>query len=92
MPSVISAPSTKLIARPMPSFVPPSASAVPPPGSSCSWLASMKPAATKSAVPMPICTARREKPETMPAPSHAPATAAAISSTSVVKSTVTMAM
>ena len=41
---------------------------------------------------MPICTFRRDQPATTPAPSHAPATDAAIIPTSVVISTSTIAM
>ena len=49
----------------------------------------MMPAAAKSSTPMPIWMRRRGQPATTPAPSHAPATAAAIMSTSVFISTST---
>ena len=44
-------------------------------------------AATSSALPIPICTLRFGQLATTPAPSHAPATAAAIIRISVVGST-----
>ena len=47
-------------------------------------------AARSNAEPMPSCTALRGRPATMPAPSHAPAQAAAISKARVVKSTSTI--
>ncbi len=49
-------------------------------------------AAPSSANPMPICTWRRFRPATMPAPSHAPATAAPMMAISVTNSTSTIVM
>ena len=49
-------------------------------------------AAASSAKPIPICTLRFDQPATMPAPSHAPATAAAIIEMSVTTSTGITAM
>lgn len=49
-------------------------------------------AAIVRALPIPICTERRGKRDTNPAPSHAPTTEAKISKTSVAGSTATMTM
>ena len=58
----------------------------PPAGNRPSWVASIKLAATSSAAPIPIWTLRRDHLATTPAPSQAPATAAAIMATRVVMS------
>ena len=66
--------------------------ASPPPGTVFVRRATMIAAATSSKTPMPSCTRRRDHVDTTPAPSHAPATAAAIIVSSVLMSTSTTRM
>ena len=78
MPRVISAPRTKLPARPTHRSGERSPSVSPPAGKSPRLVIAKNAAAASSARPMPIWTRRRGQPATTPAPSHAPATEAAI--------------
>ncbi len=77
---------------PIASGAPVSASASPSPGAISKIRSRNSVAATSSARPMPIWMFRRGQPETTPAPNHEPRTAAAIISTSVQMSTLTIAM
>ncbi len=89
MPSVISAPSAKLMPQASASLPPVSAVASPPPGKRLSAVMIISTAATSSATPMPRWIARLGMPVTIAAPIHEPPIAARISSASVVNSTCT---
>ncbi len=88
----MSAPSAKLPASAIARRTPSTPSESPPSGKSSSWVPSIRPAASSSATPMPIWMLRRGQLATTPAPSQAPATAAAIISTRVRMSTLTIEM
>src|SRR5437764_6959908 len=90
MPSIISAPSTKLPPRPAASFAPVRPSVSPPEGNSFSAVISISTAAANSARPIPIWIFRFGQCTTTPAPNHDPATAATIMRISVVESTGTI--
>jgi hypothetical protein len=77
----------KLPARPMASSPPDSSTPSPPAGRSFITRATSSAAAASSAIPIPSWIFCRGQRATTPAPSHAPATAAPIMSTSVVKLT-----
>ena len=81
-PVIMSAPSVKLSAAPIHSREPASPSASPPAGSA-NWRFTRIAHSTSSASPIPMRTCRRGPRATTGAPSNAPATAAAIITTSV---------
>ena len=74
MPSVISAPSAKLMPQARISLPPVSAVASPPPGKRLSAVMIISTAATSSATPMPRWIARLGMPVTIAAPIHEPPT------------------